>query len=44
MLNTALVRQGYAQVATFSPDVKCQALLLQLQREAQEANRGLWGQ
>jgi micrococcal nuclease len=43
MLNAELVRQGYAQVATFPPNVKYQELFLMLQREAREANRGLWG-
>jgi hypothetical protein len=36
-LNTALVRQSYAQVATFPPNVTDQALFLTLQREAREA-------
>ena len=43
MVNAELERQGYAQVATFPPNVKYQELLLQLQREAREAGRGLWG-
>jgi endonuclease YncB( thermonuclease family) len=43
-LNAELVRQGYAQVATFSPNVKHQDLFLKLQREAREARRGLWGE
>jgi micrococcal nuclease len=43
MVNVELERQGYAQVATFPPNVKYQELLLQLQREAREAGRGLWG-
>jgi micrococcal nuclease len=41
MLNAEPVRQGYAQVATFPPNVKYQELLLNLQREAREAKRGL---
>ena len=44
MLNAELVRQGYAQVATYSPNVKYQELFVMLPREAQEANRELWGQ
>jgi micrococcal nuclease len=40
MLNGEPVRQGYAQVATFPPNVKYQELFLKLQREAK---RGLWG-
>jgi micrococcal nuclease len=43
MLNAELVRQGYAQVATFAPNVKHQGLFLKLQREAREARRGLRG-
>ena len=42
MLNAELVRQGYAQVATFPPNVKYQELFLRLQREAREAKCGLW--
>jgi micrococcal nuclease len=44
MVNAALVCQGFAQVATFPPDVKYQETFLQLQREAREAGRGLWGE
>jgi micrococcal nuclease len=43
MINAELVRQGYAQVATYPPNVKYQELFLTLQREAREAKRGLWG-
>jgi micrococcal nuclease len=43
MLNAELVRQGYAQVATFPPNVKYQELFVKLQREARKAGRGLWG-
>ena len=42
MVNARLVRDGYAQVATYPPDVKYQQLLLQLQRDAREAGAGLW--
>lgn len=42
-VNEYLVRQGYAQVYTYPPDVKYQDLFLQAQREARENNRGLWG-
>jgi len=42
-INAELVRLGYAQVATYPPDVKYQDLFLKLQREAREAGRGLWG-
>ena len=43
MFNETLLRQGYAQVATFPPNVKYQERFLEAQREAREANRGLWG-
>jgi micrococcal nuclease len=42
MVNEALVREGYAQVATYPPDVKYVDRLLAAQREAQAARRGLW--
>jgi micrococcal nuclease len=44
MLNAELVRQRYAQVATFPPNVKYQELSLRLQQEARDAKWGLWGQ
>ena len=43
MFNETLLRQGYAQVATFPPNVKYVDRFLEAQREAREANRGLWG-
>ncbi len=43
MVNAELVRRGYAQVMTVPPNVRYQALFLQLQREARRAGRGLWG-
>jgi micrococcal nuclease len=43
MVNAELVRRGYAQVATFPPNVKYQERFLTLQREARAAKRGLWG-
>jgi micrococcal nuclease len=42
-VNAELVSLGYAQVATFPPDVRHVSLFLTLQREAREAGRGLWG-
>jgi micrococcal nuclease len=44
ILNAELVRRGYAQVATFPPNVKDQELFLRFQREAWQAKRGLWGE
>jgi micrococcal nuclease len=43
MFNETLVREGYAQVATFPPNVKYQDRFLKAQREARAASRGLWG-
>ncbi len=37
-----IVRQGYAQVATFPPDVTREAEMRAAQREAMAAGRGLW--
>jgi micrococcal nuclease len=42
-VNAYLVQHGYALVATYPPDVKYQEYFLELQREAREAGRGLWG-
>lgn len=44
MVNAELVRLGYAQIATYPPDVKHEALFLKLEQEARNSNRGLWGQ
>jgi micrococcal nuclease len=43
-VNAELVRQGYAVIATFPPDIRHQVLFLELEREAREAGRGLWAQ
>ena len=42
-VNAELVRRGYAQVATFPPNVRHVETFLRLQREARRAGRGLWG-
>jgi micrococcal nuclease len=42
-VNAKLVADGFAQVATYPPDVKYSEHFLELQREAIEAKRGLWG-
>jgi len=42
-VNAWLVREGFAQVMTIPPNVKYKDLFLKLQREARDANRGLWG-
>jgi micrococcal nuclease len=43
MVNERLVRAGYAQVATYPPNVKHAERLVAAQQEAREARRGLWG-
>lgn len=43
MFNEVLAREGYAQVATFPPNVEYVALFKEAQREAREEGRGLWG-
>ncbi|MBI2908325.1 MAG: thermonuclease family protein [Chloroflexi bacterium] len=43
LVNAELVRLGFAQMATYPPDVKYQDCFRALQREAREAGRGLWG-
>ena len=40
--NAELVKQGYAQAATYPPNVKYVELFISLQKEARENNRGLW--
>jgi hypothetical protein len=42
MVNEVLVREGYAQVASYPPDVKYLDRFLKAQREAREEGRGLW--
>lgn len=44
LVNLELLRQGYAQVTTYPPDVKyVDALFIPAQQEARDAGRGLWG-
>ena len=43
MVNAELVRLGFAKVSTYPPDVRYQDLFLEMQQEAREAERGLWG-
>lgn len=42
-VNAELVRLGYAQAVSYPPDTKHQERLAQLEEEAKEARRGLWG-
>jgi len=41
-VNDYLVREGYAYIYTYPPDVKYSEQFVQAQREARENNRGLW--
>lgn len=43
LFNEILVREGYAKVSTYPPNVKYVDLFTAAQKEAREANRGLWG-
>ncbi|HXG41234.1 MAG TPA: thermonuclease family protein [Dehalococcoidia bacterium] len=43
MVNAVLVAEGYAQVATFPPDVKYVDLFRRLQEQARQQGLGLWG-
>ncbi len=42
-VNEYLVREGYATVSTFPPDVKNQQRFMEAERKAREENKGLWG-
>lgn len=44
MINSELVRLGFAYATSFPPDVKQQDLLTQFEREARAAGRGLWAE
>jgi len=41
-LNAELVKEGYANVSTYPPNVKYADLFAKLQKEARDNNRGLW--
>jgi micrococcal nuclease len=43
-VNESLVREGFATVYTYPPDVKFSELFRAAEREARENNRGLWGE
>jgi micrococcal nuclease len=42
MINDTLVKEGYARIATFPPDVKYVNQFLQSEKLAREGNLGLW--
>ena len=43
MFNALFVQEGYAHVSTYPPNVKYQKLFAELQKEARENGKGLWG-
>lgn len=43
LVNDYLVKEGYARISTYPPDVKYQSLFSQSEKEARENKRGLWG-
>lgn len=44
MLNAEILREGYARVYTFPPNVKHVNMFINLQEEARENGRGFWGE
>ncbi|MFZ5932666.1 MAG: thermonuclease family protein [Patescibacteria group bacterium] len=42
MVNEVLVKEGYAEVYTYPPDVKYNERFLAAQKDARDKNRGLW--
>ncbi|MDD5195378.1 MAG: thermonuclease family protein [Candidatus Omnitrophica bacterium] len=42
-VNARLIKEGYAVLLTYPPNVKYTDLFVKLQKEAREARRGLWG-
>jgi micrococcal nuclease len=42
-INDYLVREGYAKVSTYPPDVKYQQGFIQAEKQAREEKKGLWG-
>jgi micrococcal nuclease len=41
-LNALLIKEGYASVATYPPNVKYASLFTELEREARKKGKGLW--
>jgi|GEM_PF-407087 len=44
LLNAELIKEGYAQIYTFVPNVKYAELFRDLQKEARENKRGFWSE
>jgi micrococcal nuclease len=43
MVNEILIREGFAKVSTFPPDIKNKDIFLKAEQEARNNNKGLWG-
>ncbi|MBI2593490.1 thermonuclease family protein [Candidatus Daviesbacteria bacterium] len=43
-INDYLIRQGFAKILTYPPDIKYDSRFLQAEKEAKDNLRGLWGQ
>lgn len=44
MFNGILLREGFANAASFPPDVKYQAIFKEIEKEAEAKGKGLWGE
>lgn len=42
LINNTLIKEGYAKVATYPPDIKYSSVFVQSQREAIKNSSGLW--
>lgn len=42
MLNELLVKEGFAQVATYPPNIKYVDLFIEAEKQARKNNKGLW--
>jgi micrococcal nuclease len=43
-VNARIIEEGYGQVMTIPPNVKYADRFLELQRDARQARKGLWGE
>lgn len=43
-INDYLIRQGFAKILTYPPDIKYNSRFLEAEREARDNLRGLWGE
>ena len=43
-VNEYLIKEGYAQASSYPPDIKYQDKFREVEKEAREDNRGLWGE